>query len=293
MGHKIEDLCKVKEWSKRDEILRIGSDGKDVVSLQKLCNLFMDDDLTRKLDEDGKFGKLTEDAVIVFQKYRMLIPDGIAGSNTKIDMYRAFKNKWNDHEKYKIKTEKGKIEMYGYWAPKVGFFPHQTYGEVSFFGGPTDCDDLMYGQAYLSDYNTDSPRTFAEKNQDVVDIGIIRSECLEIDEYPMVECGSKSYKAGPSWCLDNENGYYCAVPTDASFGLYGIKNPRIVMITKDGHVFVLLRSDKGPRRDLGCIDVSNVVERDANVKHDDMVIVGWGDFDLEPGYYGKIIRQIF
>ena len=53
-------------------ILKKGSKGAEVKSLQKLLNLY----------EDGIFGALTEEAVKGFQKANGLIADGIVGDKT-------------------------------------------------------------------------------------------------------------------------------------------------------------------------------------------------------------------
>ena len=59
--------------------LNTGSTGEDVKYLQQVLNATVADN---KLVVDGDFGLSTQEAVIVFQKYYGLIPDGIVGFNT-------------------------------------------------------------------------------------------------------------------------------------------------------------------------------------------------------------------
>lgn len=61
-------------------VLREGSYGQDVVKLQLILNGFLNPEI--KLKNDGHFGKLTEDAVKIFQKKKGLSIDGIVGLNT-------------------------------------------------------------------------------------------------------------------------------------------------------------------------------------------------------------------
>jgi putative peptidoglycan binding protein len=58
-------------------LLKKGSKGPDVLALQKRLN-----ELGAAVIEDGKFGSLTKDAVIAFQKDYGLAPDGVVGPDT-------------------------------------------------------------------------------------------------------------------------------------------------------------------------------------------------------------------
>jgi len=58
-------------------VLRIGAEGKDVETLQRLLNA-----QRIVLGVDGNFGRLTEAAVKRFQQSRMLVADGVVGPRT-------------------------------------------------------------------------------------------------------------------------------------------------------------------------------------------------------------------
>jgi len=65
--------------------VKIGSKGNDVKTLQRALHLYA----------DGIFGKLTEEAVIDFQKQNGLKPDGVVGAKTwaKLDITELTKSK--------------------------------------------------------------------------------------------------------------------------------------------------------------------------------------------------------
>ena len=280
-----DEKTKIKEWSEREPILRQGmhdAEGEDDIHiLQELLNRFLDDDLSNPLGVDGKFGKLSGQAVYTYQEFRMLEP-GAVGPLTRGDMYKAYCELWTDNDPYMLD---GRVKVYGTTLSPMGDIPF-SYGQVSFYGGPTDCNDVMYGQAYLLESDNPSPKVFCEKNMELVKLKILREECLEMDSYPKVQCGSREVQAKGSYCLDEDNGLYCAIYTRSAFGLYGANNPKIVIKNHaNGKIAILLRVDKGPRPDCGAIDISEGIMRKLGLKHDGMVSVGYADHDAELGIY--------
>jgi len=286
MEHDNNDVERYKAWSKKEEVLKKGMkdvDGADDIHiLQELLNRFLDEELNIPLSVDGAFGKLTNNAVVFYQNFRFLEPSNV-GKITRKDMYQAFLTKWSDNLPYMLDD---KVMVYGTTMSPVGDIPH-SYGEVSEFGGKTDCDDLMYGQAYLVKSDNRSPKVFCDANMDLVDAGILRRECLKLTEYPLVKCkNGKTYRASGSWCLDTEKGFYGAVFTKYSFGLLGMDNPRIAIKNlKNGKIAVILRTDKGPQSSCGVVDLSPAVMKGIDLKQDDKVVLGWADKNAKLGIY--------
>jgi hypothetical protein len=277
----------IKEWAARPEVLELESQGEDVEFLQNLLNRFMEKSI-RPLNPDGDYGKLTKNAVIMYQQDRLLNPDGEVGGMTKKDMLSAFGTNWSQEKPFELSTSTGPIKVWGSNIDICGQIPY-SFGEISTFGGPKDTGDLMYGQAYVTGSDLKSPKAFCEKNRELVEMGILRKECLAIDSYPIVKIGGKDYRASGSWCLDPWAGWYCAIYTKKSFGLYGAKNPRVVVINpKTGQVGVFLRTDQGPNPLCGAIDLPNHVEKTMGLSQDDDAIIGWADWDVAPGYKGIV-----
>lgn len=72
-------------------VLRQGSRGQDVITLQYLLNVIAEyyPDIPR-LDQDGIFGSGTRQAVLAFQRIRRLDPDGIVGASTWNALYETY-----------------------------------------------------------------------------------------------------------------------------------------------------------------------------------------------------------
>lgn len=281
-------VADVKAWSERPGVLKSGSRGEDVKILQTLLSGFLDDTIA-PLSADGIFGQKTLVASIEYQQQRLLEPDGAIGTLTKRDMYRAFVDQWTDRNPFMLKTSTGDVKVWGKFIDTCGSIPY-SYGEVSCFGGPKDEGDLMYGQAYLSEMGTTGPSSFCTKWKDLVSINILRKECLVMPTYPIVTLRSgQMVKAGPSWCLDPQQGWYCAIYTKG-FGLQGMKNPRVVVINpKNGKVGVFLRTDHGPQPACGAIDLPYHIPDTMGLVQDDKAIIGWADWDITPGFKGILL----
>lgn len=274
-----------KEWSEREPILRFkmeDAEGEDDIHiLQELLNRFLDDELSNPLTVDGKLWKLSSQARGIYQEFRMLEP-GAVGPITRKDMYKAYCESWTDNDPYMLD---GKVKVYGTTLSPMGDIPF-SYGQISYFGGSKDCDDLNYGSAYILGSDGKSPKKYCERNRELVDIGVLRKECLDIEEYPKVQCKTKVLQASGSWCLDTENGFYCAIYTRSAFGMFGMDNPKVVIKNwKTGKLVVCLRVDHGPRPDCGAIDVSPAAMKALGIDHDGMVTIGWCDHDAELGVY--------
>lgn len=73
-------------------VLRQGSSGQDVITLQYLLSVIAEyyPDIPRP-DQDGIFGSGTRQAVLAFQRTMRLDPDGIVGKNTWHSLYKAYR----------------------------------------------------------------------------------------------------------------------------------------------------------------------------------------------------------
>ncbi len=73
-------------------VLRQGSSGQDVVTLQYLLNVIAEyyPDIPR-IDQDGVFGSGTAQAVIAFQRLMHLTSDGVVGKNTWDALYKTYR----------------------------------------------------------------------------------------------------------------------------------------------------------------------------------------------------------
>lgn len=73
----------INDFEYDSNILKMGSEGQEVKNIQKSLNYILGNyKLFNKLEEDGYFGKKTEDAVKKFQEIFGLVVDGIVGKNT-------------------------------------------------------------------------------------------------------------------------------------------------------------------------------------------------------------------
>ena len=72
-------------------VLRQGSSGQDVITLQYLLNVIAEyyPDIPRP-DQDGIFGSGTRQAVLAFQRIKRLAPDGIVGADTWNFLYETY-----------------------------------------------------------------------------------------------------------------------------------------------------------------------------------------------------------
>lgn len=73
-------------------VLRQGSSGQDVITLQYLLNVIAEyyPDIPRP-DQDGVFGSGTRQAVLAFQRIMRLDPDGIVGAGTWKSLYETYR----------------------------------------------------------------------------------------------------------------------------------------------------------------------------------------------------------
>lgn len=87
-GRRPANTAKPNENPGSSNLLKVGSEGDDVKSLQKDLNR-----LGAKIEEDGIYGKGTKEAVQDFQKEYKLDDDGIAGSKTLSKLASVIKEK--------------------------------------------------------------------------------------------------------------------------------------------------------------------------------------------------------
>jgi N-acetyl-anhydromuramyl-L-alanine amidase AmpD len=111
------------------EVLKVGSTGKDVKTLQTLLN-----NHGYNLRIDGDFGEITENAVEDFQEKNNLTSDGIVGKNTWVALYD------DDDKPEKINDTRYVLRTKNYFdeiIPKKAITLHHTNGWVVKNGKPS------------------------------------------------------------------------------------------------------------------------------------------------------------
>ncbi len=214
------------------------------------------------LNPDGDFGEKTYAMVIKFQTARFLEDiDGIVGTDTANEIADCISEEWILGQVFEFN---GKW-IYGGFHPSFGWMPDNA-GKCSSFGGPDDLGDRMYGQAYIDEAK--SPSALAAKHPKLLAMGILRSDIVNIDKYPIVrDCppSTKMVSAGASWCLDPMS-FYCAIRTPKGSPALKARNensPRIYVFNPRSNIGVItLRTDYGPHPRTGRnIDLSPGAEK--------------------------------
>jgi len=91
-------------------ILKFGSKGNDVITLQKqLKNLGFKGVKGKELSIDGDFGASTEFAVMTFQKQKKLVADGKVGDKTRAALFDQDTSKFLKDSDYKKAAERLKV----------------------------------------------------------------------------------------------------------------------------------------------------------------------------------------
>ncbi|MEN8332056.1 N-acetylmuramidase family protein [Acinetobacter baumannii] len=91
-------------------ILKFGSKGNDVITLQKqLKNLGLKGVKGKELSIDGDFGASTEFAVMTFQKQKNLVADGKVGDKTRAALFDQDTSKFLKDSDYKKAAERLKV----------------------------------------------------------------------------------------------------------------------------------------------------------------------------------------
>ncbi|MDN4021498.1 N-acetylmuramidase family protein [Acinetobacter pittii] len=91
-------------------ILKFGSKGNDVITLQKqLKNLGFKGVKGKELSIDGDFGASTEFAVMTFQKQKNLVADGKVGDKTRAALFDQDTSKFLKDSDYKKAAERLKV----------------------------------------------------------------------------------------------------------------------------------------------------------------------------------------
>lgn len=255
------------------EIIRRGMDNSWVGTIQLALQKF--NIYKGKIDDD--YGKLTEQAVFEFQFRRCLSVDGVVGPNTQDALLKAFVGYWPCNEAFMHPLFP--VLVYGGRHPQCGDIP-STRGKMSTFGGPDDYDDRTEGQAFITTY--DSPRELMEKQPKLVEMGIIRTDYENPDEFPIVDGCYGKKRASTSWCLDPK-GFFCAMRWRESGGLYNARSPK-VLVWGDGFAVVCLRTDFGPRSSTGrVIDISDGADAALPANTDNVVNITWAHPDAPLG----------
>jgi hypothetical protein len=230
--------------------MRRGDTGPQVRRLQESLEQISPELYTGVVD--GDFGKLTHNAVLQFQQYRLIGEDGIVGPETHDQLRDALTLDWAPGVPFT--HPQIPVLVYGPWHPKLSWLPDTALGrvesaDVSWFGGPNDKYDRVYGQAYIS--GSRSPTELIQKHPELVKMGILRREVSLFADYPMVtDWKDRNRRAGTSWALDPES-FYCAM----RFRRRGPRNyrnagnPRLLVWSLDRlKACTVLRTDWGPRK---------------------------------------------
>lgn len=91
MGRVVQPSTDADEAADITRTLRLGAKGDDVRWMQAMLNrvLLLNRTIPKALIEDGRFGEITEDAVIRFQSAHFLVPDGVYGPLSREAMDEA------------------------------------------------------------------------------------------------------------------------------------------------------------------------------------------------------------
>jgi hypothetical protein len=231
---------------------------------------------------DGIFGGRTENAVILFQSYRLdgeSTPDGVVDPITGADLQRALREQWEAGRPWP--HARFDVMVLGGLHPDLGYIPDRE-GRMSTFGGPDDPGDRGYGQACVPCEPSTVAKLYELYGNDLVQLGVFRSGLS--DPLPMVTCCGRTMRAGISWCLNPES-YYIAMRWHR--GKYpSPQRPwqRRVLVIHGDKACVCAPTDYGPAtwtgRDCdispGCADAL-YLEPDDNheLKTDNTVITLW------------------
>ncbi|MCU4444103.1 N-acetylmuramidase domain-containing protein [Acinetobacter pittii] len=140
-------------------ILKFGSKGNDVITLQKqLKNLGFKGVKGKELSIDGDFGASTEFAVMTFQKQKNLVADGKVGDKTRAALFDQDTSKFLKDSDYKKAAERlkvseltirvfGAVEGRGVGflsngKPKILFERHRMYAYLRLKKGTAFADQM-------------------------------------------------------------------------------------------------------------------------------------------------------
>jgi hypothetical protein len=232
-------LKEIQEWAADPDVLRRGEYGPSTGIWQRLmqrCGV-------RCGPVDNDFGGLTEAGTRRFQVHRILGIDGSVGPETKGAALHAFEENYHAGEPFLYPGTN--IQVYGGIHPTMNRLPDDG-GKVSWFGGPDDPGDRIYGQALVPVFP--APATIAklyEQHPGLVDLGLFRKGLS--DPLPMVtDWKGRTRQAGISWCLDPMS-FYIAMRWEHDDRAAGISplHHRVIVIAND-RACVVSPSDFGP-----------------------------------------------
>jgi len=241
---------RIEEFWNDPHVIRLGANGWKVEILEGLLEQIDPDLYTGRRDDD--FGKLVRAAVRKFQQYRLLDETGIVDPFTKAVMFDACENGWHPGMPFQHPTLG--VPVLGPYHPELGWLPDVALGkieagDVSWFGGPNDQVDRVYGQAYIS--GAKSPRALLEKHGALVRLGLLRPDVGELDKWPVTtnHKGTRM-RAGTSWALNPESWYIAMRWKKRGKGYINERNPRLLVWSEDtGQACTVLRTDWGPAKD--------------------------------------------
>lgn len=238
---------------------------------------------------DGDFGPMTETAAMRFQQLRLLNEDGIVGPITKNILVAAIQSQWTPGKLFPHPSFP--VSVFGCRHPKLGDIPDAALGaieagKVSYFGGPDDKHDRIYGQAYIR--GAESPAKLLRRHRELIAMGILRDmdskfgdgDLSHLEEWPMTtDWKGREKRASTSWML-NPKSYYIAMrwrTPGRSLGYMDDKNPRLFVWSEETKkVVVCLRTDYGPHPRAGrLMDLSPGALEYLGLKTDDTARVCW------------------
>lgn len=249
----------IEDFRADPHTIRPGAQGWKAEQVQRMLEQISPDLYSGRID--GDFGKLSTAGVMRFQQFRLLEETGTVDPLTKAALLDACERGWHPGQPFLHPTLG--VYVYGPQHPELGWLPDVALGkiesvDVSWFGGPDDRVDRVYGQAYIS--GAKSPRALIEKHDALVRMGLLRPEVADLDKWPMTtnHKGTRM-RAGTSWAL-NPRSWYCAMRFKKRGEHVNEKNPRLLVWSEDtGRACTVLRTDWGPAKgpnDAGEIDLS-------------------------------------
>ncbi|MDA4982280.1 N-acetylmuramidase family protein [Acinetobacter baumannii] len=152
-------------------ILKFGSKGNDVITLQKqLKKLGLKGVKGKELSIDGDFGASTEFAVMTFQKQKNLVADGKVGDKTKAALFDQDTSKFLKDSDYKKAAERLKVSEFtirvfgavegrgvGFLSngkPKILFERHRMYAYLRLKKGTAFADKMAAERPNIVNRNT-------------------------------------------------------------------------------------------------------------------------------------------
>lgn len=192
---------------------------------------------------DGVYGGNTASGVDTFERARVLVRDGIVDLDTKAAMLKAAESGWKLGKTFSYLG----AEIFGGVHPVYGGMPDYK-GRCSWFGGPDDAGDRIYGQALIPTDPEKSVQALYSQHPDLVQMGLFREGL--VDPLPQVtDWNGNTAQAGISWCL-NPDSYYLAMRWGGGSHRPNPASARVLLLYHDKAVIVA-PTDWGPAVSTG------------------------------------------